>query len=102
MRPLNTRESTERKTLRVLPQFNSVTQTTPTRLPLPERVENTFDKIFGEDTTTQQGYDTVAKGSVDLVVSGLNGTVYAYGQTSSGKTFPMQGSEFYFEERPFL
>jgi centromeric protein E len=52
----------------------------------------TFDKTFGEDTTTRQVYDTVAKGIVDSVVSGLNGTIFAYGQTSSGKTFTMQGS----------
>ena len=29
---------------------------------------------------------------MDGVASGLNGTIFAYGQTSSGKTFTMQGS----------
>ena len=52
----------------------------------------TFDKTFGEETDTRQVYDGVAKGIVDSVVHGLNGTIFAYGQTSSGKTYTMQGS----------
>jgi len=34
-------------------------------------------------------------GLVDSVLIGLNGTIFAYGQTSSGKTFTMQGSGGY-------
>jgi centromeric protein E len=51
-----------------------------------------FDKTFGEQTTTREVYNGVAKGIVSSVVSGLNGTIFAYGQTSSGKTHTMQGS----------
>ena len=29
---------------------------------------------------------------MDSVANGLNGTIFAYGQTSSGKTFTMQGA----------
>ncbi len=36
-------------------------------------------------------YDGVAKSLVSGAVSGVNGTIFAYGQTSSGKTFTMQG-----------
>ncbi len=36
-------------------------------------------------------YDGVAKRLVSGAVSGVNGTIFAYGQTSSGKTFTMQG-----------
>ncbi len=36
-------------------------------------------------------YDGVARSLVSGVVSGVNGTIFAYGQTSSGKTFTMQG-----------
>lgn len=96
MRPLNTKESSERRIWKVLPQFKSVTQTTPAGKPLPERIMGrtffTFDKTFGEETDTRQVYDGVAKGIVDSVVHGLNGTIFAYGQTSSGKTYTMQGS----------
>ena len=96
MRPLNTKESNANRVWRVLPQYHSVTQTTNNGQPLPERVTGrtffTFDKTFGEDAKNADVYDGVAKGIVQSVVSGLNGTMFAYGQTSSGKTFTMQGS----------
>lgn len=33
----------------------------------------------------------MAKNIIDSVMGGLNGTIFAYGQTSSGKTYTMQG-----------
>ena len=96
MRPLNTNEGNYRRVWKVLPKYNSVTQTTSEGKPLAERVTGrtffTFDKTFGEDADTKTVYESCAKGIVDSVVSGLNGTIFAYGQTSSGKTFTMQGS----------
>ena len=96
MRPLNTNEGRASRVWKVLPKFSSVTQTTAEGKPLPERITGrnffTFDKTFGEDTNTKKVYDSVAKSIVSSVVSGLNGTIFAYGQTSSGKTFTMQGS----------
>ena len=38
-------------------------------------------------------YDKVGKGIVNSVVAGYNGTLFCYGQTSSGKTFTMTGTE---------
>lgn len=35
-------------------------------------------------------YDGAAKEIVHSVSQGMNGTIFAYGQTSSGKTFTMQ------------
>jgi centromeric protein E len=96
MRPLNTNEGSYRRVWKVLPKYNSVTQTTADGKPLAEKVTGrtffTFDKTFGEDSDTPAVYQSVAKGIVDSAVSGLNGTIFAYGQTSSGKTFTMQGS----------
>lgn len=51
-----------------------------------------FDSIFQENSTTQQVYDSMVQPIVRGVASGQNGTVFAYGQTSSGKTYTMQGS----------
>ena len=49
--------------------------------------------MFGEETDTTSIYGELVK---DIVASvskeGINGTVFTYGQTSSGKTFTMQGS----------
>ena len=113
MRPLNSRESSatspsennstndkssnphNHRVWRVLQKYNSVAQCTAAGKPLPERIVNrnffTFDKTFGETSTTRQVYNDVAKGIVQSVCDGLNGTIFAYGQTSSGKTFTMQG-----------
>jgi centromeric protein E len=89
-------EGDKERIWKVLPKYASVTQTTREGKPLSERVTGrtffTFDKAFGEETDNRQVYDSVAKGIVTSVVDGLNGTIFAYGQTSSGKTYTMQGS----------
>ena len=36
-------------------------------------------------------YDETFRDLVDSVLSGFNGTIFAYGQTGTGKTFTMQG-----------
>ena len=45
-----------------------------------------FDHVFNTDTTQDQVYQSVGKEVVDEAFQGFNGTVFAYGQTSSGKT----------------
>ena len=96
MRPLNTKENKASRVWRVLQKYNSITQTTPDGKALPERITSrtffTFDKTFGEKSTTKEVYSDVAKGIIESVATGLNGTIFAYGQTSSGKTYTMQGS----------
>ena len=37
-------------------------------------------------------YDETFRDLVDNVLSGFNGTIFAYGQTGTGKTFTMQGN----------
>jgi centromeric protein E len=79
----------------VLQNLNSITQTAPDGKPLPDRVNGrtffTFDRIFGEESTTIQIYNDAASNIVSSALSGLNGTIFAYGQPSSGKTFTMLG-----------
>lgn len=51
-----------------------------------------FDSVFGEEATTEQVYDTMVKDIVESVCrQGRNGTVFTYGQTSTGKTYTMHG-----------
>ncbi|KAL0359617.1 UNVERIFIED_CONTAM: Kinesin-like protein KIN-7O [Sesamum angustifolium] len=52
-----------------------------------------FDQIFGEDCKTQDVYRARTRDIVAAAVRGFNGTVFAYGQTSSGKTHTMRGSK---------
>eukprot|EP00535_Pseudo-nitzschia_heimii_P013095 CAMPEP_0197196052 /NCGR_PEP_ID=MMETSP1423-20130617/32148_1 /TAXON_ID=476441 /ORGANISM="Pseudo-nitzschia heimii, Strain UNC1101" /LENGTH=3046 /DNA_ID=CAMNT_0042649821 /DNA_START=153 /DNA_END=9293 /DNA_ORIENTATION=- len=96
MRPLNNVEENNRRIWKVLPKYSSIAQTSREGKPLPERISGrtffTFDKTFGENINNKQVYDGVAKGIVNSVVDGLNGTIFAYGQTSSGKTYTMQGA----------
>ncbi|XP_056157620.1 kinesin heavy chain [Lampris incognitus] len=50
-----------------------------------------FDRVFPVNTTQEQVYNTCAKHIVKDVLGGYNGTIFAYGQTSSGKTHTMEG-----------
>ncbi|XP_059212976.1 centromere-associated protein E [Centropristis striata] len=52
-----------------------------------------FDRVFTEVETTNHLYQDIAKPLVVSSVEGYNGTIFAYGQTSSGKTFTMMGSD---------
>lgn len=56
--------------------------------------EYEFDKVFGEDTNTNEIYNELVGDIVESVAkNGVNGTVFTYGQTSSGKTFTMRGDD---------
>ncbi|KAJ1648381.1 hypothetical protein LPJ64_000330 [Coemansia asiatica] len=99
VRPLNQREqrsSTAASTSQQLPwavQKDTITQRITTT---DSRVVNgnsfTFDKVFDQKDTTQKVYDEIVKGIITSSMSGFNGTIFAYGQTSSGKTHTMYGS----------
>ncbi|KAH9757074.1 kinesin-like protein KIN-7E [Citrus sinensis] len=52
-----------------------------------------FDKVFGPATTTRHVYDVAAQHVVNGAMQGINGTVFAYGVTSSGKTHTMHGEQ---------
>ncbi|XP_038579752.1 kinesin-1 heavy chain-like [Micropterus salmoides] len=51
-----------------------------------------FDRVFQSNTTQEQFYNAVAQKIVRDVLEGYNGTIFAYGQTSSGKTHTMEGN----------
>ncbi|XP_057192433.1 kinesin family member 5Aa isoform X1 [Triplophysa rosa] len=51
-----------------------------------------FDRVFPTNTTQEQVYNACAKQIVKDVLGGYNGTIFAYGQTSSGKTHTMEGN----------
>eukprot|EP00049_Salpingoeca_infusionum_P023452 m.12185 g.12185 ORF g.12185 m.12185 type:complete len:965 (+) comp5809_c0_seq1:393-3287(+) len=50
-----------------------------------------FDRVFEPESTQGDVYDYAAKPIVEDVLKGYNGTIFAYGQTSSGKTHTMEG-----------
>uniref|UniRef100_A0A8C4RTC1 Centromere-associated protein E n=1 Tax=Erpetoichthys calabaricus TaxID=27687 RepID=A0A8C4RTC1_ERPCA len=53
----------------------------------------TFDRVFSAQENTLTVYQQIAHPVVVSALEGYNGTVFAYGQTSSGKTFTMMGDD---------
>ncbi|KAG8373249.1 hypothetical protein BUALT_Bualt11G0004300 [Buddleja alternifolia] len=51
----------------------------------------TFDRVFRSNCSTREVYEQGAKDVAISVVNGINSSVFAYGQTSSGKTYTMTG-----------
>ncbi|KAL3633166.1 Kinesin-like protein KIN-7D, chloroplastic [Castilleja foliolosa] len=52
-----------------------------------------YDRVFGPTTTTRHVYDIAAQNIVNGAMEGINGTIFAYGVTSSGKTHTMHGDQ---------
>ncbi|GMH33126.1 hypothetical protein BSKO_00960 [Bryopsis sp. KO-2023] len=50
------------------------------------------DNVFSPIDTTRHIFETTLRPLTQKVVGGFNATVFAYGQTSSGKTYTMQGT----------
>ncbi|XP_010032148.2 kinesin-like protein KIN-UC isoform X3 [Eucalyptus grandis] len=46
-----------------------------------------FDEVFTDTASQRRVYEVVAKPVVESVLSGYNGTIMAYGQTGTGKTY---------------
>ncbi|KAM8856088.1 kinesin heavy chain-like isoform 2-T4 [Spinachia spinachia] len=51
-----------------------------------------FDRVLPPNAEQVQVYDTCARQIVKDVLGGYNGTIFAYGQTASGKTHTMEGN----------
>ncbi|CAN6358744.1 unnamed protein product [Urochloa humidicola] len=51
----------------------------------------TFDHVFDGAATNARVYDALVRSLIRAAIDGFNGTVFAYGQTSSGKTHTMSG-----------
>jgi kinesin family protein 5 len=50
-----------------------------------------FDHIFHDQSTQEEVYNIVGKPLIAEIFKGYNATVFAYGQTSSGKTLTLSG-----------
>ncbi len=51
----------------------------------------TFDSVYDWNSKQMELYDETFRPLVDSVLLGFNGTIFAYGQTGTGKTFTMEG-----------
>lgn len=51
----------------------------------------TFDSVYDWNSKQIDLYDETFRPLVDSVLQGFNGTIFAYGQTGTGKTYTMEG-----------
>ncbi|XP_018429368.1 PREDICTED: kinesin-like protein KIF3C [Nanorana parkeri] len=51
----------------------------------------TFDAVYDAGSKQTDLYDETVRPLIDSVLQGFNGTIIAYGQTGTGKTYTMQG-----------
>ena len=106
IRPLNAREREGSSAEQATPRFSAldgtrVVETRPARLREEDKGIDAAptaapaweaDAVFDADDDNAAVYARTAKSVVDAVLRGVNGTVMAYGQTSSGKTHTMSGT----------
>ncbi|KAI5749788.1 hypothetical protein M8J76_010202 [Diaphorina citri] len=53
----------------------------------------TFDAVYDWNSKQSDLYDDMVRPLVCSVLDGFNGTIFAYGQTGTGKTYTMEGSK---------
>ncbi|XP_027826638.2 centromere-associated protein E isoform X3 [Ovis aries] len=90
VRPLNNREEAPDKDTQVYwkTDNNTVFQVDGSK-------SFNFDRVFHSNETTKNVYEEIAVPIIDSAIQGYNGTIFAYGQTASGKTYTMMGSQEY-------
>ncbi|XP_021532090.2 centromere-associated protein E isoform X6 [Aotus nancymaae] len=88
VRPLNSREESLGETAQVYwkTDNNAIYQVDGSK-------SFNFDRVFHSNETTKNVYEELAAPIIDSAIQGYNGTIFAYGQTASGKTYTMMGSE---------
>ncbi|XP_074252606.1 centromere-associated protein E isoform X1 [Saimiri boliviensis] len=88
VRPLNSREESLGETAQVYwkTDNNAIYQVDGSK-------SFNFDRVFHSNETTKNVYEEIAAPIIDSAIQGYNGTIFAYGQTASGKTYTMMGSE---------
>ncbi|PSS25934.1 hypothetical protein M430DRAFT_95258 [Amorphotheca resinae ATCC 22711] len=53
----------------------------------------TFDRVFDMNSRQKDVFDFSIRSTVDDILNGYNGTVFAYGQTGAGKSYTMMGTD---------
>ena len=62
---------------------------------IPKNYIFSYDKVFPPNSNQSEIYANVGKRIVEDIMSGYNGTIFAYGQSGSGKTYTMYGNDLY-------
>ena len=91
MRPLSEQEAEKGTAWRI--ENNKIVPDTAATSQYASENAYTLDYVFGSEWSTQAVYERTTEDIIKKVVGGFNGTVFAYGQTSSGKTHTMRGTQ---------
>lgn len=79
----------------VFPKSGEVEVLCPNETVLKGQVDQrkvfTFDAVFDAKSRQQEIYDEAIRPLVASVLQGFNATIFAYGQTGTGKTYTMEG-----------
>ena len=95
VRPLNSKELDSK--YKMITKVNTIDGTIKVEQPKKDVTMDTpakcftFDTVFAPDVKQVDVYNRVARSIVNNVLEGYNGTIFAYGQTGTGKTFTMEG-----------
>ncbi|CAL8092389.1 unnamed protein product [Calicophoron daubneyi] len=94
-RPMNEREIADGYTkCVVLDEGNGTIElTNPKGRPDDPPRTFVFDSVYDENSQQRDMYDKTFKTLISSVLEGFNGTIFAYGQTGTGKTYTIQGVE---------
>ena len=88
----------------LVPKYVSETQlgiypdTSQNNLSFDPKLIYSFDKIFTPKSLQEDIYNSIGSRIVDDIMAGYNGTIFAYGQSGSGKTYTMYGDDIYDEK----
>ncbi|KAK2810833.1 hypothetical protein FQN50_002656 [Emmonsiellopsis sp. PD_5] len=77
------------------PEDNPVQKFSRSVVPNGKRVKDQtfmFDRVFDENTTQGDVYESTTRNLLDSVLDGYNATVFAYGATGCGKTHTITGT----------
>ncbi|KRT81818.1 Kinesin, partial [Oryctes borbonicus] len=85
IRPNNPSEYETKSFLEVLSKKEILSKTTY------NQKRYVFDRVFDSHSSQQEVYTSIVSPLIPEVIGGYNCTVFAYGQTGTGKTYTMEG-----------
>ncbi|OXU29727.1 hypothetical protein TSAR_016159 [Trichomalopsis sarcophagae] len=93
-RPMDEKETARNCTrvVEMIPSRGAVEIRNPKEDPSKDTVKVfSFDSVYDWNSSQQDIYEETVRPLVSSVLDGFNGTIFAYGQTGTGKTYTMEG-----------
>ncbi|XP_057321320.1 kinesin-like protein KIF3B [Microplitis mediator] len=104
-RPMDAKETSRQysRVVEVAPSRGVVEIKNPREDPSKDNLKIfTFDAVYDWHSSQQDIYEETVRPLVSSVLDGFNGTIFAYGQTGTGKTYTMEGSKNDYDRRGII